>query len=269
MRGHTTTHALATLTLVTLSALACIQGPPYGPDDPTEPRGEGAPCDMNLDCVIPLVCDQASGLCAAIDTPSSALDCPRDTRPSGDVSCAQICDYMAGECRRSEGDCVGQECLDLCVASCEETIRCWSAEAATTFGNCSLGNSDPRLTCDIAVTREAPSFCYSQIPLPEARKAVCDDLIASVEEYASEPDPYDVADMAKFCYRLGRTYTEEDFSATYACDESRDATLTPNEVVECVNEVFGLDFVADDAPTNNAPINNPINNPSEPEADAG
>ena len=226
-------------------------------------------CVVDADCRDPLICNAVSGLCTSTDRGSSALECPAGERPKGDVSCEQMCDYLVGECGRVENDCTGDECLDECVGACNLTIRCWSAEASTTFGNCSLGNSDPQLTCDVAITSEAPSFCYSQIPLPAARKAVCDDLIADVGNYASTATQVELADLAKFCYRLARAYTEEDFSATYACDESRDATLTPPEVVECVNDVFGLDFVADDAPTNNAPINNVIEPAIEPEVDAG
>ena len=213
-------------------------------------------CRRDTDCRNPLICNEVTGLCQSTNQGSSALECPAGERPKGDVACADMCNYLVGECGRREDNCTGDECLDACIGSCEQTIRCWSAEASTTFGNCSLGNSEPQLTCDVAITSEAPSFCYSQIELPEDRKAVCDDLIAAVGDYSSAATQTELADLAKFCYRLARAYTEEDFSATYSCDDSRDPTLTPAEVVECVNTVFGMSFIPDDASVNNPPQNN-------------
>ena len=213
-------------------------------------------CTRDTDCRDPFICNSVTGLCSSTDTQGSALECPTGEAPKGDVSCEDMCEYLVNQCGRREDNCSGDDCFDACVSSCTQTIRCWSEDAATIFGNCSLGNTDPELTCDVAITAEAPSFCYSQIPLPEDRKAVCDDLIGAVGEYSPTASQGQLSDLAKFCYRLARAYSQDDFEAVYACDESRDTSLTQAEVVSCVNTVFNLDFDVPEEGTNNEPVNN-------------
>ena len=172
-------------------------------------------CTDDADCRAPLICERNS--CQYEDTP-------------GGVGCVEICDYLVGQCGRNEDD---------CVDSCRQTIKDWSPEAITIFGQCSIGMSTPQLTCEEAVKRDAPTFCYQQIPLDEARRTRCDVFVEQAKDYASNPTESELVGLRQECYILARTRSEADWSRTDACDDSQ-ASLTPNEVVSCFNDIFKL-----------------------------
>lgn len=172
-------------------------------------------CLEDKDCRSPLICGQ--NVCQYEETP-------------GGISCIDICDRLVGECGRNEEDCVG---------SCRETIKGWSAEAITVFGSCSLGMTTPELTCEEAVKRNAPTFCYQQIPLDEARRTRCDIFVEQAKDYASNPTENELVGLRQECYIQARTRSEADWSATEGCDDSQ-RSLTPAEVIECFNDVFAL-----------------------------
>ncbi len=182
-------------------------------------------CEGDQDCKSPLFCNRTLNVCELEDTP-------------GSVSCSDICDRLVGECGRNETDCVG---------SCRETIDGWSAEAIDVFGTCSLGLTTPALTCELAVTPDAPSFCYRQIPMDPARQARCDTFVEQARAYADNATESQLINLRQNCYIIARTRSENDWASTNECDESS-VSLTPQEVLDCYNEKFTLDVAFTAAP---------------------
>lgn len=172
-------------------------------------------CKGDNDCRSPLVCEQS--VCQFEETP-------------GGISCIDICDRLVRECGRNENN---------CTESCRRTIDGWSAEAITIFGQCSLGMTTPELTCQEAIKRDAPTFCYQQIPLDEARRTRCDVFVEQAKDYASNPTEKELVGLRQECYIRARTRSEADWAATDMCDDSQ-VSLTPAEVITCFNSVFEL-----------------------------
>ena len=172
-------------------------------------------CEIDDHCQAEFACEDNA--CQRLDTP-------------GSISCEQICDYLVTECGRSERDCEG---------SCRETIEGWSDEAADVFGTCSLGLTSPELTCDLARSDDAASFCYQQIPLRQERRERCDLYVDQARSYASGASEEQLTNLRQKCYILARTRSAADWSITEDCDEDLRA-LTEDEVIACYKETFGV-----------------------------
>lgn len=170
-------------------------------------------CRVNGDCFDPLVCEDNA--CQMLNTP-------------GDISCADMCDRLVSECGRSEDDCEG---------SCRKTIDGWSAEAINVFGQCTLGNTTPPLTCALATEAEAPSFCYRQIPLDQARQLRCDTFVDQARTYANGATESQLTQLRQECYIIARTSPPAVWAETDKCDETA-IMLTGSEVIACYNARF-------------------------------
>lgn len=187
-------------------------------------RGES--CYADSQCEEPLVCN--AGRCVGPDTP-------------GSITCEQMCDRVVNICENS---------YENCAESCRRTIAGWSDAAATTFGRCFLGQTEPTLTCEDAMQNTAPSFCYQQIPLPEDRQERCDAFVDTAREVATDTGARldsKLTGLRQRCYIFARTrpLTQPASSDQIGWEETADCVratemLTDAEVIDCYNTVFSL-----------------------------
>lgn len=185
-------------------------------------------CRVDDDCATNLVCDNS--VCRS-NADTGPLSCDPNQEPAGTITCEQMCDRLTNECQRTEDNCVG---------TCKETVRCWSAEAVDVFGQCTLGMTEPVLTCEQARSNEAPSICYRQIPLPQDRKARCDKFVQQANSIATNATQDALDTLRGECYRLARTGTESTWALSEDCDNAIQPDLSTVEIVECFNQLFSL-----------------------------
>ncbi len=199
--------ALALAMLATLTLGACTD---------TEERKDGYAGEYcagsDLDCRDDHVCENFT--CVRVLTNVS-------------LACESSCDRLVTQCGRTEtsAGCGSQGSYRCCVTACTNTLRSWTEAAVEVFQTCSVG-----LTCEEAVQVNAPSLCYQQIPLPEARKAVCDTIILRANQVSGQIAVIDT--IRNMCYILARTSPDELFVATQNCAAS---DLTADEFVDCIN----------------------------------
>lgn len=224
------------------TASACIPKEQYE----SQKKGiVGELCNSDQECAASLVCDNSR--CVETFSETGPLSCT-DEAPAGTVSCEDMCDRLVNECQRSEED---------CVSTCIKTVQCWTPEAVDVFGNCTLGKTDPVLTCAKATMMDAASFCYNQILLPQERRMRCDKFVEQARTIATNANEARLELLRTNCHILGRTRPQEKWDLSQSCDNAFDPDLTTVEIVGCLNTTFRTDFEAADVAT--------INNMAEPD----
>ncbi len=126
-----------------------------------------------------------------------------------------------------------------CLAQCEATIggTCvdvpcpWSGAAVDAFGACLIEG----LSCEEARRDDAPSLCYSRIPIDSDRENLCQDFIGA----ASNCGASSTEALRQRCYLLGRTTSPASWTRTEACVARIEAGICEN-IAACLNEIFEL-----------------------------
>lgn len=154
-------------------------------------------------------------------------ECIDPATAAGRASCSDICARFRDECGRQE---------ENCVESCAETVRGWSEQALEIFGECSIGNTEPMLSCEQVRedADQAATFCYQQIPLPEERQARCDTFVDLARE-AGRDNSDNLTALRTNCYIQARTRPTSQWVNTDSCTAP---DLTNIELVECLNMTF-------------------------------
>lgn len=173
-------------------------------------------CSKDLDCRDPLICDSVRGECSEGNTPPA-------------VSCRAICEQRANTCNSKENNCPDGNNYLCCYKSCRITVQDWSKPAIDAFESCFVND----LTCEEAISEDAPSICVSRLPLPEDRKAVCDRFESKGRTISNNTDAVD--DLRLECRVLARTGPQESWADALACDDN---SISNDEFVTCVNMVF-------------------------------
>ena len=204
------TAAILPIALIALLLMSAFTG--CRPPEETEQRlgYVGELCFKDLDCRDGLVCNNSQ--------------C-EDTGSTDPSACETMCDRLVNDCGRAE---------ENCRSSCDQTIDGWSESAILTFENCVLGMSTPELTCELAREQDAPSFCYAQIPLDEARQSRCDDFINKARDISS-PSNEQLTALRQEYYVRARTRPESTWSNSDACVAD---DLSDDEFIVCLERVF-------------------------------
>jgi hypothetical protein len=177
-------------------------------------------------------CEPGAGHCI------SSLDCIDNTctfvQTAGSISCTQMCDRLA--------DCGNDD--PTCVSDCRVTIRDWSSEAIDLFGECTLGMTEPVLSCTLVQQSpdDAPTFCYRQLPLLPERDAICSAIVERATAYAqgdADANSTALTSVRNNCRVYARTRSEERWTQLVTpVIETEQNMLTPEEMIGLTNETF-------------------------------
>lgn len=157
---------------------------------------------------------------------NTGLGSDMDYPPS---SCGYSCERLVNDCGRDEPD---------CIASCELTVEGWSEDARMLFLACLAGETEPQLTCEMAIMSDAPASCYQRLPFPEDRKMRCDGFEQRARVVTTSAEER-LTEFRNNCYVLARTRSDEIWSSTDVCD---DANLPDEDFIDCIEQMFGVRF---------------------------
>jgi len=159
------------------------------------------------DCRAGLVCEQ--GICQL-------------SGPQPQYGCDQVCAKLES-CGVAEPS---------CVADCRVTTRDWSLAARELFGTCAVID----ISCEEAQNVFVPQVCYERIPLPPARRDLC-DLFIQVAVECSSSAPIGAIETA--CYRFGRVSEASQWATTEQCERAIGVGICSG-IATCYNDVFSM-----------------------------
>lgn len=173
-------------------------------------------CSADIQCQEELICDGVRGVCSEPNTPPA-------------LACASICSQRAKTCGSIEANCPSGNHYLCCYRTCKSTVENWDEAPIEAFKTCFT----EKLTCEEAISDNAPSICVGELPLPADRKAVCDRFESIARDISSDDTAID--DLRLECRVLARTGTQENWDKAKTCD---DQSFDAQEFADCVNTVF-------------------------------
>lgn len=193
-------------------ALLCLFG--CRADDLTKQGEVGEVCNgRDNDCREGLIC-AADGRCEAV-----ASDVTYD--------CGDICRRLSVECEAIEAG---------CESDCRQTTGTWARRAREEFGVCLVED----LSCAEAQADFAPQTCYSEIEIPPARFALCEDYALAARDCGVPTG--EAERVLERCAAIARVAPEAIWQDPASCGALLE-TGNCGELATCFNTELDLELV--------------------------
>lgn len=134
-----------------------------------------------------------------------------------------------------------------CNETCHNTTEKWRDRAVNSFTNCLAQMNCSKLTSGENPPNRANVICHNEIPTPDERKTVCDELENSGKQCAGNLFPNNPEVQVRFsdnikeeCIKMAKRRLRKTWSKVLPCREAGSANNC-NQFRSCVDTVFWKD----------------------------